>query len=89
MNKRQRAMCVIKQLKAGEWKLRWNPISQKVLTAHRNGAELWCGNGGFFTDIDGNNVFGYLWRHIVYWVGIRPVKKEFEKQHRQAIKEEG
>jgi hypothetical protein len=60
------AKTCIAQIKRGEWTPRWNSLSEKFLTAHRNGMELWIGNGAWFVDIDEKNYFGLLFRHWVW-----------------------
>ena len=87
MKNKERAMRVIEQLHAGEWKYEWNSGSKEFLTAERNGVELWCGNGPFWTDIDNTgNYFGYFWRHIVWWFGIRPTRNALSKRYKQMMK---
>ncbi len=84
ISKRKAAMKTIEQLKNNEWVFRWNLKSESALTCTRKGMKIWCGNGGFFTDIYDLNYFGYFWRHIVWWKGVRPKKKEFEEKYRRA-----
>ena len=79
MTKREAAMEVIEQFKRGEWAFQWNPRIFRAITATRKGAELWCGNGGFFTDINKANCFGFFWRHVVWWRGVRPALKKFKQ----------
>lgn len=87
MGKRELALAVIEQLHNGEWEYQWNRISESALTAYRNGKRLWCGNGGFFTDIDGSNCFGFFWRHVVWWLGVRPTKKRFEEEFKKKVRQ--
>lgn len=83
---KKRALRVIQQLRDGEWEFCFNSMSGEALTASRKGVELWCGNGGFFTDIrPERNYFGFFWRHIVWWFGVRRAKKEFEASKHAAI----
>lgn len=84
------AQAVIKQIKNGEWILRWNPISNEHLTAKRvNGHsscekdELWLGNGGFFVDVNNKNAFGLLFRHYVWWAAARKFKARADRKHQK------
>ena len=85
MTNKERAMAVIGQLQRGEWTFVWNPLSRSALTATRDGVEMWCGNGGWFTDFRPSvNAFGYFWRHVVYHKGVRPAKRRFEAEYKKA-----
>lgn len=82
MNNYQRAKKVIQQFKNNEWKFQYNKHSREALTADRGSLVMWCGNGGFFTNIrNDKNTFGMILRHWVYWAGIRPKKIKFEKNY--------
>ncbi len=80
MNKRQRAFLVVKQLKNDEWDFIWDEDRSTSFFACRNDLKLWVGNGGFFTDINEANVFGYLWRHYVYWFAAIKKRNAFIKK---------
>jgi hypothetical protein len=79
MTKFQRARLVIQQIKNGEWIPRYNDIDSGHLTAHRNGVELWIGNGAWFCDIKETNAFGYVFRHYVWWAAARKLKRDADK----------
>lgn len=79
------ANAVIAQLKAGEWEFKYNPISKDCITAHRNGRELWVGNGGFSCDVDESNAFGYLLRHYVWWKAAIWETRKANKEHPREI----
>ena len=81
MNNKERAIKVIKELKRGEWE-----FDGDYITAERNGFILWCGNGGFWTDIEiYGNYFGYFWRHVVYWFGVMPSMYKSERAAKAKI----
>jgi len=85
ITKRKFAMIVIRQLKNNEWTFNWNRKAGSAPIATRKGKTLWCGNAGFFTDINNLNCFGYFWRHVVWWFGIKSKKKQFEKKYREEL----
>ena len=84
------AQKVIEQIKRGEWRPIWNPYSRKHMTAHRDGLELWLGNGAFFCDISGNqffhcdarlnNYFGLFWRHYVWFAAARKLRRSADRK---------
>ena len=76
------AQKAIEQIKRGEWMPIWNPYSRKHLTAHRDGLELWLGNGAFFCDISGNlnNYFGLFWRHYVWFAAARKLRRSADRK---------
>ena len=72
----------IAQIRAGEWEPLWNSLALEHLTAHRDGLELWLGNGPWFCEIKGyggSPHFGLLWRHWVYWAAARKLKRDGNK----------
>ena len=89
------AQTAIGQIKRGEWMPLWNPYSMKHLTAHRDGLELWLGNGSFFCDISGNapfrcdgsgnTYFGLFWRHYVWFAAARKLRRSADKKVRRMI----
>jgi hypothetical protein len=76
---------VIKQINNNEWKPRLNPLTQSCLTAHRDGRELWLGNGSFFCDVDDGNVFGYILRHYVYHKATKKLKRKCESGNKKEL----
>jgi hypothetical protein len=88
MTKFQRSRLVIQQIKNGEWIPEYNNISGDHLTAHRNGVELWIGNGACFCDIEQANVFGYVFRHYVWWAAARKLKKYADRNKKYQLENE-
>lgn len=76
------AKACIAQIKRGEWKPLYNPISKRHLCASRNGLELWVGNGAWFCEINGG-YFGLLWRHWVWWAAARKMTRNADRNMRQ------
>ncbi len=79
VSKFKNAKAVIKQLKDGEWKFRYNVLSGKCLTADRGDDELWVGDGASFTDVNESNAFGLVFRHWVWWAAARGATKAANK----------
>lgn len=70
------ARLAVQQIRAGEWKPRYNSICDEYVTAERNGMELWLGNGALSCEIRGGQgkYFGWFWRHYVWWAAARRLK---------------
>lgn len=64
------ARAAVRQLKAGEWEFKFNPMSNCCCTAQRGENEMWVTNGPFFCDVNEHNAFGLILRHYVWWAGV-------------------
>jgi len=83
------AIAVTKQLKQGEWKF---PDSVSVrpnglpFALCRGDYDLWIANGSFYCDIQESktsadtNAFGLIFRHYVWWFGVRPYIKKLREE---------
>lgn len=83
--KLRNALTAIRQIRAGEWVPRYNPISNCHLTAHRNGMELWLGNGAFFCEITPGCYFGLVWRHLVWWAAAKRLRDTADRPKRLLV----
>lgn len=75
----------------------WNPYSKKHLTAivtlkDKIEIKLWVGSGPWFLyeyysfrDEEPANCFGYLGRHLVYWIVIHKELKRLDELKRKGI----
>lgn len=77
------ARAVVEQIKRGEWLPRYNPLVNDFLTAEKDGDELWLANGSFFCDVNGENSFGYIFRHYVYYAGSSKLRSEALKSRKK------
>ncbi|WP_159084735.1 hypothetical protein [Dongshaea marina] len=77
MSNKEFALSMIRQLRAGEWKV------TNGYTLKKGDLKLWIANGAFFLDLYQSpqpNVFGYFWRHIVWWAGVRPFLRKHARE---------
>lgn len=79
------ARAVVKQIKAGEWEVWYNPQSLEHLKARRKGVVLWIGSGGFFcttmvTHLNDIDAFGLIFRHYVWWGAARKLKRDADRK---------
>lgn len=81
------AFLAVQQIKDGEWVLDPNRAANEHLTARRNGAVMWLGNGPFYLsarkgsyDADKPCYFGLFWRHYVWWAAARKMKMDADKE---------
>lgn len=75
---------VVGEIKRGEWECE-RVIDGIVYKIQRksDGLILWVANGPFFLAKDHgfakrNNIFGYIFRHYVWWAAARKLKKNKE-----------
>lgn len=80
------ARAVVEQIRRGEWVPRYNPLANDFLIAEKDGYELWLANGSFFCDINDVNIFGYIFRHYVYYAASRKLRSEALKARKTRIK---
>lgn len=85
MNNYQRAMTVIAEMKLGLWKPETRDTGEVYNLVYGN-KNLWVANGGFFTDINGANYFGLFWRHLVWHMGAKQLRKLSKKKYKQGQK---
>lgn len=74
------AKAVIEQIKNGEWKC--GDVYCNPYTLDRENLQLWIANGGWFCDIRGNNCFGLIFRHWVWFAGVKPFLKNKKEEGR-------
>ena len=84
------AIAVTKQLKQGEWKFAESRGSIRPnglpFALCRGDYDLWIANGSFFCDIQESktnvetNAFGLIFRHYVWWFGVRPYIKKWREE---------
>lgn len=76
------ARTAVQQIRRGEWVPRYNRFDGQHIVAHRDGMEMWIGNGAWFCEITGKGgtgYFGLFWRHYVWWAAARKMKRDADR----------